>query len=300
MPFSSNCTSDETQRLRDFLAGVPNGSIVRFNGGCYRTIAEITLTGRTLTFEGGGITELRWASGLNDGIRHFRCVGGYCKFNGFTFRGPFAYPLSGDGHAAGTIRDHQHMHAIDCNGAECHLSNSSVHGYYGDAIYFGIRSGIFATGSVTGNDLGHVGRNTVSIVAGHDIVVSGNRNGPCGFRCIDLEPNVNSGGVERVNVLNNVIDSQEGTLTRPGLSVLSNMPVTDVNFRSTRFENRIVSVRVNDGGGWPATATRILFERTSCAGATLADIEIRDVQGLTLLGNVWGDIPIFYGPVVCS
>jgi opacity protein-like surface antigen len=292
---TADCSAPVDKDLAAWFATIPNpadGTRAVLNlSGCYLTTGELTLTGKRFLIDGQGVTELRWQPPLDDGLRQFRIVGGNVSFTRMTLRGGYTYPTSGDGHVP--VAHLQHMHAIDFNGAGGGVANMDISGYRGDGVYFGLRAGVFSTGSVTDSRINQIGRNAVSVVAGVDVQVSRNVFHRCGYWCVDIEPNRGAGGASRIAVTDNVFGTQGGTTVRPGFGIVALEPVRDVQFLRNRFVSRPVLIRVNPSNVTSAATERLRIEDTSCQGAGVEDVFISRARDVTLLRNQWPGAPTF-------
>lgn len=225
---ASNCSTDVTKAISNWVAKVPDGSTLNFGTNkCYKIDGTLEFTGRNgLVWNGNGSTfqttqpptdqraMFRWIGSSNITMRNLRIDGSYC--------------------CGGTLNDSlQHMHGIDLRGSGMNVENVTVSDMAGDGVYFGLGyDGVTgSTGSVIGSTFQWLGRNGVSFVAAHDVTVTGTRVHRAGFDAFDVEPNVGSGpGVQRVTLDGNTIT---GSYRLYAYSIVMNRPVSDLAFKNT-------------------------------------------------------------------
>jgi hypothetical protein len=205
----ADCSVDVTGRLNAWIGSVPDNSVLQFpQSACYRVDDSLRIEDRHgLVFEGNGVT-FKVVSEPDPRRRHIAVYGGGdLVFRNLTVQG--AHPNAGTAaEAYQTAREFQHAFALQ--GVEgALLERVRAFDVYGDFVYIGpdTRPGRGQPWSrritVQNSTFERNGRQGISVVAGEDVLISGNRIGEVRRATFDLEPTAATWGARRVRIVNN-------------------------------------------------------------------------------------------------
>jgi hypothetical protein len=287
---ASDCSADVTQSLLDWIATVPDGSVLDFaDGACYRIDGTLAIDNRSgLDFEGNGAT-FRALAPPADGRSIWRVVDSRgIELAEMTIEGSYT---RGGSFAAKL----QHAHAIEVRRSSVVVTGVTMSDVAGDCIYFGQNSTAGpspSSGFVRDSSCTGTGRNAVSVVAGSDIVVQHVRTTSIGYDVFDVEPNAGTGtGSTNVKFDANVI----GSYAMNAYSIVGNGPIRNQSFTNNRVvgEGLKVAVAVPTRGGFRPRGVTVAGNSSDEAQAPAA-INVDDVDGLTITGN---HVPTAGGPM---
>jgi hypothetical protein len=246
--------------------------------GCYRIEGMLELTNRTgLVLTGGTFRSL---SPPDDQRAIWRLV----NSTGFVFRD---MTIDGSYASGGTLDESlQHAHAIDLRGSGAEIDHLIITDVAGDGVYFGLGydNTTASTGSVHDSSITRTGRQAVSFVAAHDVLVQHNKVGTVGLDAFDIEPNVNLGpGVQRVRVDSNTI----GSYGLYAWSVVMDRPTSDNSFTNNHVTaSQGLRVGVVNPSGQPYRPQRVTVTgNVADSPASPPAVEVSNTDGLTVTGN---------------
>ncbi len=203
---ADDCSTDVTAQLVTWIASVPDNSTLQFReGACYRIDDSLRIEDRRgLVFEGNGAT-FKAVSEPDPRRRHILIVGGSdLVFRNLTVQG--AHPHAGTGlEAYQAAREFQHAFALQ--GVQgVLLDRVRAFDVYGDFVYIGPGRAEEWSRRVTVRDstFERNGRQGIAVVAGEDVLISGNRIGQVRRATFDIEPTTATWGARRVRIVNNV------------------------------------------------------------------------------------------------
>ncbi len=231
----ASCGSDVTDALNSWLKSLPNGTsgaptVAAFGDGCFRIDGILLLDNRSWMILTAGDAVLNGSNHLGKtGDRHVDLVrSSNVTITGFEIVGAHAaagspeFPGWGCPNANGDCHGH---HGIGIEGSSgISIIGNYIHNVYGDFIYVGLApiSGSKVSSSnilIKGNVLSGSGRQGVSIVAGIDVVVTGNTIGDARANLIDIEPANADAIIQSVSITGNTFGERRVAalaLTGPG------------------------------------------------------------------------------------
>ncbi len=205
-----DCSVDVTARLLAWIASVPENSTLEFRqGACYRIDDSLRIEDRHgLIFEGNGAT-FKVVSEPDPRRRHILVYGGGdLIFRNLTVQG--AHPNAGTAvEAYQTAREFQHAFSLQ-GVAGVLLDRVRAFDVYGDFVYIGpdTRPGRGQPWSqrvtVQDSTFERNGRQGITVVAGEDVLISGNHIGQVRRATFNMEPTAATWGARRVRIVNNV------------------------------------------------------------------------------------------------
>ncbi len=206
---ASDCSADVTQALLAWIASVPDHSTLLFRqGGCYRVDGSLRIEDRAgLVFEGNGATFKALAES-DPRRRHILVVGG----RDLIFRDVAVvgnHPHGGTA-AEAYQAERAFQHAFALQGVQgARLERVRASDVWGDFVYIGpdLRGGgIVWSRNVTveGSTFERNGRQGIAIVAGEDILISGNRIDQVRRATFNMEPTGADWGARRIRIVNNI------------------------------------------------------------------------------------------------
>jgi hypothetical protein len=275
---AGDCSVDVTQPIVNWVASVPNNSILSFGSdACYRLEGTLELEGRSgLTFDGNGAT----FRSFNPPTSH-RSIWRLIDSSSIVFRN---MTLKGS-YAKGGVHDPdlQWAHGIDLPGTSAELSNVAISDVAGDCVFFGEGwSGStkrWASGSFHDSTCSRIGRNVVTVTAANDVRVervSGSTIGLIGF---DVEPDTATQGANRVVFDNNTIRSYY----LYAYAVIGNGPISAQAFTN----NRIVGEGLRLAVLYPTyRPQQVTISGNTSDTAAAWPMEFHGVDGLTVTLNV--------------
>lgn len=221
----ADCSRNVSSDLNSWLASVPDGSTVQFNGGCYRIDQDLRLTNRSsLTIDGGGAT---FKTDDPTGDSSSFDAAGYCATgssattpskvartrsqwditgsSNITIRNMIihgANPCGGTGSNAYVAPlEAQHAFNVDRNNTNITIEDVQAYDIYGDFIYFrGTTNGV-----ARNNHFERNGRQGISVTGGGPTLIEGNTIANTRRATFDLEPNAASDLVDGVTIRGNTI-----------------------------------------------------------------------------------------------
>jgi hypothetical protein len=280
---NDTCATDDTTALLNWIAAVPDSSTLQFGTGkCYRVEGTLELTGRSgLVFDGGGSTFQSFnpmVSGnyADDQRAMWRIDNSSVHFENMTVHGAYTN--------GGTLDETlQHAHGIDLRGTAAEVGpNVTVSDVAGDGVYFGIYStSTQSSGSVHDSTITRTGRQAVSLVAAHDVMVQRVAASNVGLHIFDVEPNPGTGapGVQRATFDSNTIS---GTVRLYVFAVVEDAPESGLSFTNNTITGQLKVGVVNPSGLAFRPQTVLIDRNTSTAEGNM---DISNVDGLTVTNN---------------
>lgn len=291
-------TTDVTDELNEYLAGIPNGSVVTFPAGArYRVEGIVRLIGKSnLTIEGNGALIFAKTDGSNvtppegleklwpRGRSHVEIAGGSAiVIRNLQVRG--ANPNAGAA-AEAYVPALEGQHGFDVSGVSgLLLDRVTVTDTYGDLIYISGKGGIESSNViVTNSHLERSGRQGFTMKGARNIQILDSYVGEIGRSVIVFEPATeNGGGAHNVLVKGNTFgECRHFLLTSGG---------TGPNVNGIFLvENRLVGiglkVRVYANGGARRSNYRILNNVSEVPlGLPVAALRFGRVDGIEVRGN---------------
>jgi hypothetical protein len=220
-----DCSVDVTQPILNWIASVPDNSILSFTrGACYRIEGTLDVTNRNgLDFEGNGATFKATTTNAVSWRSQWRVNGGsHIALRNMTIRG--ANPAPGS-----FVSSFQGQHGVDLRDTTAvEIDHVSIASTYGDCIMVGRP----ADGSGSWSSHVHVhdsictgaGRNGVLVAAGRDVLVETSRFSEIGLNAFDIEPDDADSGAGNITITHN----QVGTVSASVFAALGDGPVDNV------------------------------------------------------------------------
>jgi hypothetical protein len=276
----SKCRKDAATRIQSWIDSAPDGATLRFErGACYRVERTLEFENRWLTFDGNGAT-FKSFKPPEDQRAMWRAWDSTVAFSSMNLVGSYA-------HGGVIDPDIQHGHGIDLRGTDATIRNVAMSDLAGDCVYFGLGAD-GSSGVVRRSQCRRIGRNAVSVTAGHDIWVTRMRTRRIGHIVFDVEPNVGSGfGASRVTFDSNVIVKPYWLMA---YTVIANEPVIDQAFTNNRIIGESLRIGVVDRAFRPQNVTVAGNSSDTPGPAPL--MNFLGVDGLTVSGN---DAPLVGG-----
>jgi hypothetical protein len=281
---AADCSIDVTTALSNWIASVPNNTVVSFpSNGCYRIDGTLQLNYRSgLDFEGNGSTFSSSTQG--DGHRaHWRAVGG----GSLTFRN---MKILGGSNAGGSyVATLQWQHAFDLNGvAGVEIDHVSMSDLYGDCVYVGLgwdsakswSSDVYVHDSACARN----GRQGVAIVAGRNVTIENNSLAQIALNAFDIEPNGTGFGAKDVTIRGNHVS---GALNKSFFAAIGDGPVDYVSVANNTMSGAGMYMAVIAPAGQRRSNISITGNSsdTGYSSAGSASIDVQRVDGITITGN---------------
>jgi hypothetical protein len=204
---SGDCTVDVTQPLLNWIASVPDNSVLSFSSGaCYRIEGTLEITNRHgLTFDGNGASFR--ATSVAAARPQWRLVeGGNFVLRDMTIDG-------GDAQGGTFNAALQHSHGVELMGPSgVDIDNVTIANVYGDCVYVG--QGWYSKNwssniHVHDGSCARSGRMGVAVTAGRNVLVERMSFSQIGMTVFDVEPNGAGFGASGVTFANNHVRSVE-------------------------------------------------------------------------------------------
>ena len=280
----STGSTDVTEKLQAFIAGVPDGSTISFPAGArYRIDGSLIIEGRKgLTFEGNG-AEFFAATEGDRNRRHWWIRSSEAiTIRDVVVRG--ANPNAGTGEAAYRA-DREAQHGFDFAGVKNSLlERVTVTDVYGDFVYVG-RTRTWTSGLTVRNSIfERSGRQGIAITAGEDIRIEHNVIREVRHSTFDIEPNGPDWGARRVTFSDNEIGAGRHNLVA---SHGRAAPVEDIVVIRNRLEGKTMNVDLKAPESHRRSNFSFIDNVTDTAySAPGAAIKIEGFDGVTIRGNV--------------
>lgn len=282
---NSTCSTNVLSAVSSFIAGVPDGSTIKFQpGGCYLMNGTLELVGRNnLTINGQDATFR--TSATTDGNRaQLRLIDG----GSYTVRN---LGIVGSSTVGGTPDAFdatlQWQHGVDLRGvAGAFFDNVSVTDVYGDCWYVGMddNSTTWTTDvTVTNSVCRRNGRQGVAVVAGQRVTVKFSTLSAIALMTFDMEPNGAAGGAKNIDLVNNTL----GTGPRQqALGIVGGGTVQGVNLSRNTLTGKALTVWVQaDADGGRRTNIWVRNNVSDTALTAGYAIDATGVDGLTVTNN---------------
>lgn len=280
-------TDDVTAELAQFIASVPDGSVVLFPpGGRFRVEGTVEIHGAFgLTLDGNGSTLFASSEGAPHRA-HLRLVGGQ-DLSVQRLRITGANPHGGSSRAFQEAL--QYQHGLDLRGVSgVTVGEVLVESVYGDCFYVGQAAD--GTGdwssdvTIRQSQCRGNGRQGVAITAGERIAVEDNHFSAVGLSAIDLEPNGTQDGARDVVITDNTVAGTGQWF----VAVLGEPPVDGITVTGNALMGDSMAMLIDLHGG--GRVSKVAVERNISDTAervnrTNAVIDARRVDGLTVRGN---------------
>lgn len=291
-------TSDVTDELNAYLAGIPNGSVVTLPAGArYRAEGIVRLIGKTnLTIEGNGALIFAKTDGSRAtppqglgsswprGRSHVEIVGG----SGIVIRNlavKGANPNAGA--AAGAyVAELEGQHGFDvASVSDLILDRVTVTDTYGDLINISGKGGILSSNvRVTSSHLERSGRQGITMKGVRDVQILDSYVGEVGRSVIDFEPaTLSGGGAQNVLIKGNTFgECRHLLLTAGGIGP----NVNDIFLVENRLVGIGLKVRVYAQDGARRSNFKILRNVSEVSlGLPVAALRFGRVDGIEVRGN---------------
>jgi Right handed beta helix region len=222
-----DCSADVTQSILQWIAAVPDNSLLEFTpGACYRIEGTLEISNRNgLVFDGNGAMFKATTRGTAS-RSHWRLLrGSRISLKDMTIRGANAQPGEFDSSL-------QHQHGIDLRGvADVEVAQVAVEAPYGDCIYVGQPwdpSAPWSSGvHVHGSSCYGPGRSGIAVTAGRDVLVETSQFSVIGLNAFDIEPNGNGfGGTNVTFTRNQVGPTTQSILAALGYGTVAGVTLT--------------------------------------------------------------------------
>jgi hypothetical protein len=291
-------TSDVTDELNDYLAGLPDGSTVTFPAGAqYRAEGIVRLIDKTnLTIEGNGAlifartdgSGVTPPAGLGSlwprGRSHVEIEGG----GGIVIRDlriKGANPNAGAADGS-YVAEFEGQHGFDVQGVGgLILERVTVTDTYGDLIYLGGRGGTLSENViVTSSHFERSGRQGITMKGVRNVQILGSYLGEIGRSVIDFEPaTLGGGGAQNVVIRGNTFGPCRHLLLTSG-GIGPN--VNDISFVENRLVGIGLKVRVFAQDGARRSNYKILNNVSDVPlGLSVAALRFGRVDGIEVRGN---------------
>ena len=284
-------STDVTVALQSFVDSAPNNTVLCLRpGATYRLGDRISINRRTgLTIDGQGASMI---SPTARGTPFFYVNEG----SGITFRN---FVLEGQHHAAGTVNAHnvglQHGHGIALEATRNVLiERVTMRRIFGDFVYIGTNPSWVWTDGVTirNNNFALNGRMGIAVVAGRNILVTGNTIDKVGMFTFNIEPNEapagKVGGGQNVEFSFNRVGS--GTHTNQFgplfFAAAGHGNTTNVRVLSNTLTGQAMRVLVDRGPSQYVRADITISGNTSSVGAGGPVMRFVRTNGVTITNNV--------------
>ena len=276
---TSNCSADVTQPLLNWIASVPDNSVLSFAGGaCYRIDGTLELNYRHgLTFDGNGATFK--ATTVQAGRSQWRLVEG----SDFTFRD---MTIDGGDAQGGTFNAAlQHSHGIELLGPSgVDIGNVSISNVYGDCVYVG--QGYYSKSwssdvHVHDSSCSRAGRMGVALTAARNVLIERTSFDQVGMTVFDIEPNGAGFGVNGATFTNNHVRSIE-TFDALGDGPVDSVTVSDNDFAGVGTHMAVIAL---PGQRHSNIAIIGNTAEVPYSNPGTVAIDIVRVDGLTVTGN---------------
>jgi len=300
--------TDASSKLNAFIAGVPNRSVIRFDGGAtYRLDKGILLSARNhIVLDGNGARLKLRGAGNDEAAAAFVLRGSdHIWIRGFDVLGnnpntTTIYTPAGQGGG-------ENQHVLSLSGwyggppsSFVEINNVTASHVYGDGAYLegrnikGVREPSHDVW-IHGNDWSYIGRNAISSINVNDLLVEDNHFDKIGGAAWDIEPNFVYEQVRRNTFRNNRVGSFGHMPQFPGWFVVS------YNVENSPLDQLVVTGNVVSGiassgfDGSPralhakfaSPASNVVFRNNTTSRAVdgPAVLYFKNVNGVTVTGN---------------
>lgn len=290
-------TSDVTEELNAYLAGIPDGSTVTFPAGAvYRAEGIVLLIEKTnLTIEGNGALIFArtdgsgapppngFARGWPRSRSHVEIVRG----SGIVIRNlqvKGANPNAGSEDGA-YVAAFEGQHGFDVRGvSDLVLDQVTVTDTYGDLIYISGRGGVWSDNvRVTNSHLERSGRQGVTLVGARNVQILDSYIGEISRSVIDIEPATDTAGAENILIQRNAFGPCRHLLLTAGGGGPN---VNDISFVENRLIGIGLKVRVFAQDGARRSNFRIINNVSETTlGLPVAALRFGRVDGIEVRGN---------------
>ncbi|MGH8984206.1 MAG: right-handed parallel beta-helix repeat-containing protein [Acidimicrobiia bacterium] len=274
--------ADVTSQMQQFLASVPDGSVIEFpRGARYRMEDTLEVRDRRdLTFEGHGATVFATTEGDRERSQ-WRIVGGAgIVFRNLIVRG--ANPQGGIEEEA--YRDDlEAQHGFEIAAVRnLELDRVTVTDVYGDFVLVGPNSPLTWSQNIWIHDSSFArnGRQGIAVTAGRNVVIERNDIRQTRRSTFDLEPNTARGGAERIHILDNTV----GVGRLLFLASHGNGPVNDVVVSGNKLNGHVLNIDVvpaeND-----RRARFWITDNTSSTSSVTTPMRFWQIDGVVIRDN---------------
>ena len=301
-------STDASGKLNAFIAGLPNHSVVRFDGGAtYRLDKGLLLSGRNhIVLDGNGARLKLKGAGNDEAAAAFVLRGSdHIWIRGFNVLGnnpntTTIYTPAGQGGG-------ENQHVLSLSGwyggppsSFVEINNVTASHVYGDGAYLEGRNIKGAREPshdvwIHNNDWSYIGRNAISSININDLLVEDNHFDKIGGAAWDIEPNFVYEQVRRNTFRNNRVGSFGHMPQFPGWFIVS------YNVENSPLDRLVVTGNVVSGvassgfDGSPralhakfvSPATNVVFKNntTNRAVAGPGVLFFKYIDGVTVTGN---------------
>jgi Ca2+-binding RTX toxin-like protein len=279
-----DCSVDVTRPILNWIASVPDNSILSFTrGACYRIEGTLDVTNRNgLDFEGNGATFKATTTNAVSWRSQWRFNGGsHIALRNMTIRG--ANPAPGS-----FVSSFQGQHGVDLRDTTAvEIDHVSIASTYGDCIMVGRP----AVGSGSWSSDVHVhdsictgaGRNGVLVAAGRDVLVETSRFSEIGLNAFDIEPDDADSGAGNITITHN----QVGTVSASVFAALGDGPVDNVtvSYNTVVGRGMYLAALAPAGRRYSGIAITGNVSDTGYYSPGSVAMDFVRVDGLTVTGN---------------
>lgn len=293
---ATDCSTDVTVALNQFIADVPDGATISFAAdACHRiddTVEVVEKQG--LTFDGNNASFKALEEG-DGGRKHWEFTLG----GDFTIRHLTVVGANPNGGPDGYVAEFASQHGFNFQGVSgVDIVDIAVTDVYGDFLRFGKNTGEdnreTTDVTVVGSRFERSGRQGVSFAAASDVVIQGNTFDGVGRSVFDIEPNSSGGGAQRVRLADNDL-SAWGNLVLP---VGGKGEVLDIELVGNRLHGKQLDVLVkdirdekkDDGGGVRRKNISIIGNVSDTPSRQTA-VNLSSVDGAIVRDNVQPFVP---------
>ena len=179
----------------------------------------------------------------------------------------------------------QGAHGIAVLGSKVEIGHMSVSDVGGDCVYFaqGQSGRTRSSGEVHDSRCSRTGRNGITVVAGHDILVQGVTLGAIGYDVFDVEPNAGGNDrADRVTFTRNTV----GSYALEVYSIVEAGAISNQSFVHNRVVGHGLKVAIsNPTGGDFRPLNVTIAGNVSDTPQSPSAINVDNVDGLTITGN---------------
>lgn len=284
----ADCSIDVTAALNNWIASVPNSSVLSFTpNACYRIDNVLSIPSRSnLTFEGNNATFKAVTEGTS-GRSHWVIA----RSTNITVRQVIV--IGANPHAGLSDEAYrsalENQHGFQISGSNTvRLESVKVSDVFGDFVYLG-NSG--TTGwsrniTITGGRFERNGRQGVGLAAVDGVLIENNFFDQMRRATFDIEPNSVEWGVKNVKITNNQIGAGRLILL-PITGAKKEAPVSDIEFSNNRISGQDLQIYLNPPTG--ARRARIIIKNNTSTSkwdcSTCSLIILRRVDGVVVEGN---------------
>ena len=288
---AGDCSVDVTQSITNWIASVPNNSVLSFgSGACYRIEGTLQLSNRSgLDLEGNGAT-FRALTAPTGSRAVWRIIDSTnVDLHDMTLNGDYAYGGTHNSSLEGA-------HGIALLGSSADIGDVTLSNVGGDCVYFGqgqTSAQTRSSGTVHDSTCKGTGRNGISVVAGDNVLVQHLTLDKIGYNVFDVEPN--TGGNFGSN--NATFDSNTvGSYAMNVFSVVETGPISNASFTNNTVIGHGLKIAVGDPTGAGFRPQNITISGNSAdTPQAPTPINIDNVDGLTITGN---SVPMTSGTLI--